>query len=111
MTRKPFATIRLLVLLGLALLASAPLAGAASPVHRLTTNQVPGAQLRSFDIGWWDPANERYYLAANRFTTGPVLGVINARTNVWLQNVSVGPPGTNSHSVAAEAENNTSSCP
>jgi len=34
---------------------------------------------------------------------GPVLGVIDARTNLWLQNVAT---NANSHSVAADSGNN-----
>ena len=60
---------------------------------------------------WYNPGDNRYYLAANAWTTtgltgaplNPVLGIIDARTNLWLQNV---PTNSNSHSVAVDSGNN-----
>jgi hypothetical protein len=71
-----------------------------------TITQVGGS-----DQVWFNPGDNRYYLAARGMTsdgtkTGrptPVLGVIDAETNTWITNV---PTGTNSHSVAADPESN-----
>jgi hypothetical protein len=51
------------------------------------------------DQTWYNPGDNNYYLAAGAFPTGPVLGVINAGTRQWLQNV---PTQGNAHSVAAD---------
>jgi hypothetical protein len=63
-----------------------------------TINNVGGV-----DQGWFNPGDGRYYEAARDMPTGPVLGVIDARSRQWLQNV---PTNSNSHSVAADAVNN-----
>lgn len=63
------------------------------------------------DEVWFDPSNQRFYVAANGWTTtgivggtpAPVLGVIDATTLTWLQNV---PTDRNSHSVAADPVTN-----
>jgi hypothetical protein len=55
------------------------------------------------DEAWYNPNDNRYYLAARDMPTGPVLGVIDARTNQWLQSV---PTNANSHSVAVDSSNN-----
>ena len=55
------------------------------------------------DEAWYNPGDNRYYLAARDMPTGAVLGVIDAKTNQWLQNVST---GSNSHSVAVDSGNN-----
>lgn len=55
------------------------------------------------DETWFNPGDNRYYLAARDMPNGPVLGVIDAKTNTWLQNVAT---GANSHSVAADPSNN-----
>ncbi len=47
--------------------------------------------------------DNRYYVAARDMPGGPVLGVIDAVTNTWLQNV---PSGANAHSVAADPNTN-----
>jgi hypothetical protein len=39
------------------------------------------------DETWYNPGDNNYYLAARDMPTGPVLGVINAGTRLWLQNV------------------------
>jgi hypothetical protein len=63
-----------------------------------TINNVGGV-----DETWYNPSDNRYYLAARDMPTGPVMGVIDAKTNTWLQNVSTGP---NSHSIAVDPGNN-----
>lgn len=55
------------------------------------------------DETWFNPGDNRYYLAARDMPTGPVLGVIDAKTRQWLQNV---PTNGNAHSVAADPKNN-----
>jgi hypothetical protein len=55
------------------------------------------------DQGWFNPGDGKYYLAARDMLPGPVLGVIDARTRQWLQNV---PTNGNAHSVAADPINN-----
>jgi hypothetical protein len=52
---------------------------------------------------WFNPGDSRYYVAARDMPTGPVLGVIDGKTNTWLQNVTT---GANSHSVAVDPGNN-----
>jgi hypothetical protein len=64
--------------------------------------QIP--QVGGSDEVWYDPASKHYYLGArsdedtNGVTT-PVLGTIDAGTNVWDGNV---PTSTSAHSVAAD---------
>jgi hypothetical protein len=55
------------------------------------------------DQGWFNPGDNKYYLAARDMLPGPVLGVIDARSRQWLQNV---PTNGNAHSVAADSVNN-----
>jgi len=55
------------------------------------------------DQGWFNPGDSKYYLAARDMLPGPVLGVIDARSRQWLQNV---PTNGNAHSVAADPINN-----
>jgi hypothetical protein len=56
-------------------------------------------QVGGVDQAAFNPTDNRYYVAARDNPTGPVLGVIDAVTNTWLQNVST---GSNAHSVAAD---------
>ena len=60
-------------------------------------------QVGGSDEVWFNPGDDRYYLAARNNPGGPVLGVVDAKTNVWIQNVPTAP---NSHSVAANAKTN-----
>jgi hypothetical protein len=55
------------------------------------------------DQTWYNPGDNRYYLGAASMPTGPVLGVIDAGTRQWLQNV---PTNGNAHSVAADPVDN-----
>ena len=55
------------------------------------------------DETWYNPGDNNYYLGARDMHTGPVLGVINAGTRLWLENV---PTNGNAHSVAADPINN-----
>ncbi len=60
-------------------------------------------QVGGVDQAAFNPTDNRYYVAARDFHGGPVLGVIDAVTNTWLQNV---PTGSNAHSVAADSMTN-----
>ena len=55
------------------------------------------------DEVWFNPGDNRYYLAARDMPNGPVLGVIDAVKMLWLQNVGT---GSNSHSVAVDPVTN-----
>jgi hypothetical protein len=55
------------------------------------------------DEAWFNSGDQRWYLAARDMPGGPVLGVIDATTNTWLQNV---PTNSNSHSIAVDPSNN-----
>jgi hypothetical protein len=55
------------------------------------------------DQTWYNPGDNKYYLAARDMLPGPVMGVIDAGTNQWLVNL---PVGTNAHSVAVDPNNN-----
>jgi hypothetical protein len=52
---------------------------------------------------WYNSGDNRYYLAARDMPTGPVMGVIDAATNTWLQNITT---NTNSHSIAVDPTTN-----
>ena len=45
----------------------------------------------------YNPNTEQYYLAAVGFPSGAVLGIIDAKTNSWVENV---PTGGHAHAVA-----------
>jgi hypothetical protein len=68
-------------------------------------------QVGASDEVWYNPGDKHYFLAARNMTaTGmkgapvtPVLGVIDASTNRWVQNL---PTGMGAHSVAADPGNN-----
>jgi DNA-binding beta-propeller fold protein YncE len=51
------------------------------------------------DEVWYDNKSGNYYLAAAKNPGGPVLGVIDARTDRWIANL---PSGARAHSVAAD---------
>ncbi|MDP9064606.1 MAG: cytochrome C nitrite reductase, partial [Pseudomonadota bacterium] len=53
------------------------------------------------DEVWYDEKSGHYYLAAAKNPGGPVLGVIDARTDRWIANL---PSGPRAHSVAADAK-------
>jgi hypothetical protein len=55
------------------------------------------------DEVWYNPGDNRYYLAARDMPTGAVMGVIDAKTNQWLQNVTT---NSNSHSISVDSTNN-----
>jgi len=55
------------------------------------------------DQGWYNPGDNKYYEAARDMLPSPVLGVIDAGSRQWLQNVAT---NGNAHSVAADPINN-----
>jgi DNA-binding beta-propeller fold protein YncE len=55
------------------------------------------------DEVWYNPGTGHYYLAAAGMTGGPVLGIIDASSLTWVENV---PTAEDSHSVAADARTN-----
>jgi len=55
------------------------------------------------DETWYNPGDNKYYLAARDMPNGPVMGVIDAATNTWLENVAT---GANSHSIAVDPSTN-----
>ncbi len=67
-------------------------------------------QVGGEDEVWYNPGDNRYYTASRDFFTdpnatsaSPVLGVIDAASNKWIENV---PTATNSHAVTANPKNN-----
>ena len=60
-------------------------------------------QVGGSDEVWYNPGDHRYYLAARGMPGGAVLGVIDAKTNLWVANI---PTAKNAHSVAANPANN-----
>src|SRR5713101_5635868 len=83
--------------------------GVAFPPNEYVIDGTSGKIIATIDkVGgvdeiWYNPGDNRYYLAARDMPTGPVLGIIDAKTNQWLQNV---PTNANSHSVAVDSGNN-----
>jgi DNA-binding beta-propeller fold protein YncE len=55
------------------------------------------------DQVWYNPGVHQYYTASRDFPTGPVLGIINADSDTFVESV---PTGENAHSVAADSKNN-----
>lgn len=67
-------------------------------------------QVGGVDYGSYNPGDHHYYLGARDYftnptatTASPVLGVIDADTNQWIENC---PTGTDAHSVASNPLNN-----
>jgi len=52
---------------------------------------------------WYNPGDNKYYLAARDLPTGAAMGVIDAGTNQWLVNF---PTNTNSHSISVDPSTN-----
>jgi hypothetical protein len=83
--------------------------GEAFPPNEYVIDGTSGAILATIDnVGgadeiWYNPGDNRYYIAARDMPTGPVMGVIDAKTNKWLVNV---PTNSNSHSIAADPNTN-----
>ncbi|MGA8619478.1 MAG: hypothetical protein WB660_13305 [Candidatus Sulfotelmatobacter sp.] len=83
--------------------------GEAFPPNEYVIDGTSGAILATItnvggvDETWYNPGDNRYYLAARDMPNGPVMGVIDAKTNTWLENVATGP---NSHSIAVDPSDN-----
>src|SRR5882672_3235621 len=59
-------------------------------------------ELGGQDEVWYNPTARQYYTASRDFPSGPVLGVINADTNTFVESIAT---GENAHSVAADSTN------
>jgi hypothetical protein len=55
------------------------------------------------DETWYNPGDNKYYLAARDMLPSAVMGVIDAKTNQWLFNL---PTNSNSHSISVDPKNN-----
>jgi hypothetical protein len=83
--------------------------GEAFPPNEYVIDGTSGAILATItNVGgvdeiWYNSGDNRYYVAARDMPNGPVMGVIDAATNVWLENVTT---NANSHSIAVDSTNN-----
>jgi hypothetical protein len=68
-----------------------------------SVNCVAVTETGGVDETWYNPGDNKYYLAARDMLPGPVMGVIDAGTNLWLYNL---PVNTNAHSIAVDPGNN-----
>jgi YVTN family beta-propeller protein len=59
-------------------------------------------EVGGMDEVWYDSGAMKYYTASRDQPGGPVLGVIDAKTNKWIENVPTAP---GAHSVAADSSN------
>ncbi len=60
-------------------------------------------ELGGQDEVWYNPGAHQYYTASRDLPSGPVLGVINADTDTFVESIAT---GENAHSVAADSKNN-----
>jgi DNA-binding beta-propeller fold protein YncE len=58
-------------------------------------------EVGGMDEVWYDSGSNKYYTASRGQPGGPVLGVIDAKTNKWVENVPTAP---GAHSVAADSK-------
>jgi DNA-binding beta-propeller fold protein YncE len=84
-------------------------------INAKNKEQTPIKDITGSDEVWFNRGDRRYYLGASRDCTAPgtpcpsvtqqtaVLGVIDAKTNLLIEKI---PQSSNSHSVAADSENN-----
>ena len=83
--------------------------GEAFPANEYIINGTTGAIVAStYNVGgvdevWYNPGDNKYYLAARDMLPNPVMGVIDAGTNLWLYNLTV---NTNAHSIAVDPKTN-----
>jgi hypothetical protein len=73
----------------------------APPAQLISCMQI--TQVGGVDETWYNPGDNKYYLAARDMPNGPVMGVIDAGSKLWLENVAT---GANSHSIAVDPNNN-----
>ena len=78
---------------------------ARSLIMELRTGKVLAtiSEVGGSDEVWYNPGDGRYYLAASGMHGGPVLGVIDARTRRWVENIPTAP---DAHSVAVDSRTN-----
>jgi hypothetical protein len=74
-----------------------------TPYPATSVNCIPIYNVGGVDETWYNPTDNKYYLAARDMPTGAVLGVIDAGTNEWLTNVTT---GSNAHSVSVDPSDN-----
>jgi hypothetical protein len=77
-----------------------------NPVNCVTaplSNCVQINNVGGVDETWYNPGDNRYYLAARDMLPAAVMGVIDAGTNQWLANL---PTGSNAHSVSVDPKSN-----
>jgi hypothetical protein len=67
------------------------------------TNCLEITQVGGVDETWYNPGDNKYYLAARDFLPSAVMGVIDAKTNQWLYNM---PTGSNAHSISVDPSTN-----
>jgi hypothetical protein len=60
-------------------------------------------QVGGVDEVWYNPGDNKYYLAARDMLPSAVMGVIDAKTNQWLYNM---PTGSNAHSISVDPSTN-----
>jgi len=83
--------------------------GEAFPPNEYVIDGTSGAVLAEItNVGgvdeiWYNSGDNRYYVAARDMPGGPVMGVIDAHSNLWLENVTT---NANSHSIAVDPTNN-----
>jgi len=84
--------------------------GEAFPPNMYVINGSTGAlvapeihEVGGVDEIWYNPGDNKYYLASRDMPNGPVMGVIDAGSNLWLENVTT---GSDSHSIAVDSSNN-----
>ncbi|HEY4841456.1 MAG TPA: hypothetical protein VIH78_05790 [Terriglobales bacterium] len=68
-----------------------------------STNCVPIYNVGGVDETWYNPTDNKYYLAARDMPNGAVMGVIDAGSNQWLANMTT---GSNAHSIAVDPNTN-----
>lgn len=73
-------------------------AGAVPNSNCVEINNVGGV-----DETWYNPGDNKYYLAARDMLPSAVMGVIDAGTNQWLTSM---PTGSNAHSISVDPSNN-----
>ena len=77
-----------------------------NPVNCVTaplSNCVQINNVGGVDETWYNPGDNKYYLAARDMLPSAVMGVIDAGTNQWLFNL---PTGSNAHSVSVDPKTN-----
>ncbi|MFZ0816829.1 MAG: hypothetical protein WAM78_14990 [Candidatus Sulfotelmatobacter sp.] len=83
--------------------------GEAFPPNEYIIDGTSGAILATIDqVGgvdetWYNPGDNKYYLAARDMLPNAVMGVIDAKTNQWLANMTT---GSNAHSISVDPSTN-----